>query len=129
MHLIEEDLPVNLCFELDSLLVLDLPVLQHLVDIVVFMDKQIILSPPVLDRLANFWEGVLYVLVHVLFGSLNIFLTLEKDLIDKVFVLNYLLNHFCGLIMTLDEVNNNVITKREVVEKVRSEDLTQEWKL
>jgi hypothetical protein len=61
MHLKEEDLPVYLCLELDSFLVLDLPLLQHLVDIVVFMNKQIILSSSVLNGLANFWEGVLNV--------------------------------------------------------------------
>jgi hypothetical protein len=110
MHLKEEDLLVYLFLKLDSLLVFDLSLLQHLVDIVVFMNKQIILSPPVLDGLGNFWEGVLNIRVHILFGPLNIFLTLEKNLVDKVFVLNNLLKHFCGFIMTLDEVDNDVIT-------------------
>lgn len=63
-----------------------------------------------LNSLANLWESVFDVGVHVLLCSLDVLLGLKKNLVHKVLVLNDLLDHFCGLIMPFNEVYDDIVT-------------------
>jgi hypothetical protein len=129
IHLKEKYLLVNLCLQLHCFFVLDLAMLEHLVNVAVLVHQQVVLCPSVLDCLANLRERVLNVRMHVLFGAQHVFLGLKQNFVHEVFVLDHLLNHLGGLVMAIYEVNNYVVTEREVVEKVRPENLADQGKL
>mmetsp|Transcript_29366 Transcript_29366/g.44327 ORF Transcript_29366/g.44327 Transcript_29366/m.44327 type:complete len:203 (-) Transcript_29366:2102-2710(-) len=64
--------------------------------------------------------------VHVVLSSMKLLLGLQQDLADEILVLNNRLNMACSLLMSFDEVDNDIIRQREVVKEVRSEHPTDE---
>jgi hypothetical protein len=74
MHLQVVDFLIDLSLQLSGFFVLDLAILEHLVNVMILVHEQVILSPSVLNGLTNLWKGIFYVSMHVSFCPMDIFL-------------------------------------------------------
>ena len=121
MHLEVENLLINLTSKSRSLLILNLSLLEHIINEMELMNKDVILCSSVLDGFGNLWEHILDVRVHVQFSALLLLCTLEQDLGYEVLILNYFLDHLGCLLMAFDEVDDDIVRKRKMVEEIGSE--------
>ena len=66
-------------------------------------------------------------LVRVILSILHVALLLEKDLIDKIFILYDVVYHLGGLLMTFNEVDHDIVGEREMLVQVSFKQLTDAW--
>lgn len=102
--------------KLVRLLILDLSIFEHLINKLLLMSQEIILSSPVLDSFTNLRIHVFTVGMHILISGFTLLLSLSQDVRDKVFVENYLLNHVRCLLVSFYVIHKDVVREGEMLE-------------
>jgi hypothetical protein len=98
--------------------------LQHFVNLMVFVDQKVILSSPMLNSFANFWKHVFNMLAHIGLAIHDLLFGLNKYLINEALALNHCLEHFISGVMRLYEVYNDVIRERKMFKHILSKEFT-----
>ena len=110
----EENLLVDLAYELLAVLVLDLTVFDQFFDVLKLVGEQVVLSSAMLNRLADFREHMLYALGHV---PVSLHLAQERlhgDRPDEFWALLDPREYFGGFLMAVDEIDDHVVGEAQL---------------
>jgi hypothetical protein len=82
---------------------------EHAVNVLVLLDQKRVLSSSDLDRFTNFWEHCFDSVEVVLFGLSALLSSFLNNNVGILLILENLLEKLLGLLVTLNEVNDNLI--------------------
>ena len=83
--------------------------LEHFIDFMILVNKQVILSSAMLNSLTNLGEHVFNMLAHVVLALHHLLLGLGEDFSNEILAFNDGLEHLVGRFVRFDEVHDDVI--------------------
>lgn len=122
-----EDLLVDLGFETGDLFLFDLAFAKQALNVVVLVDKNVVLSASQLDLGSEFWEKVVNVSMLVSLCQLSLSFALSDDAVYEPTVFDDVGDHGASLFVAIDEGDDDIISFGEVPEQEASEQSTYEW--
>lgn len=120
---------VNFSSEGLTFFLFDLPCFEHGINIVLFLNQQMILGSSRLNCFGDFRELLNDMDVHVVLCFGSHFVAFIQNLVHEVFVFNHVGDHMASFLVRVDEINDDVICCAIMPEKLFLEHLAIIWVL
>ena len=121
-----DDHQIDFILELVCFFLFKLSFFQHFINELVLMCKQEIGSSSDLNSFSNFWIVKLNLLMHVGFSIVCVFLTFVVDNLNILLNLDAVQNQMSGLLVGINEVNDNIVSQRVMHENLLFVDSTNQ---
>lgn len=118
---------INFMFELVCFFFFDLSFFEHLINVLVLVHQKIIRGSSHLNSFCDFREIKFNFFVHILFCFIGIFFTFVDNLLNILFILDYIRYHTNSLLMGIHKVNNDIIRERMMHENFLSVVPSNNW--
>ena len=120
---------VYFVFQFSPIFFFNLTFSNHLIDERISIIKQVVLSSSHLNSLSNFWEHIFDVFVDINFSCFNVLFTFSKNLVYKMLVFNDFGDLLVCLFVCVDEVDNDIVSKRKISEHKTLEEASDTRKM